>query len=170
MANSNDVLPVYIGDDRTDEDAFKVNLSTLFFKVLVKTLCLLLCGKNIFCISCLWECVCVPSVWLRWWMEWNMGAAFWSPLHQKAQVQLTPSVILLRYRILLWLFVHPSSYRKCWYILTSVSPFPCNRTFTGTWVSVLKVSSSAVSSHIIMPVPGQAVPPSACALEKIRHE
>jgi trehalose 6-phosphate phosphatase len=35
MANSNDVLPVYIGDDRTDEDAFKVNLSTLFFKVLV---------------------------------------------------------------------------------------------------------------------------------------
>jgi trehalose 6-phosphate phosphatase len=42
MANSNDVLPVYIGDDRTDEDAFKVNLSTLFFKVLVKTLCLLI--------------------------------------------------------------------------------------------------------------------------------
>jgi hypothetical protein len=113
MANSNDVLPVYIGDDRTDEDAFKVNLSTLFFKVLVKTLCLLLCGKNIFCISCLWECVCVPSVWLRWWMEWNMGAAFWSPLRQKAQVQLTPSVILLRYRILPWLFFHPSSYRKC---------------------------------------------------------
>jgi trehalose 6-phosphate phosphatase len=24
MANSNDVLPVYIGDDRTDEDAFKM--------------------------------------------------------------------------------------------------------------------------------------------------
>lgn len=46
-------------------------------------------------------------------MEWNMGAAFWSPLRQKAQVQLTPSVILLRYRILLWLFFHPSCYRKC---------------------------------------------------------
>ena len=24
-ANSNDVVPVYIGDDRTDEDAFKVS-------------------------------------------------------------------------------------------------------------------------------------------------
>lgn len=24
MANSNDVLPLYIGDDRTDEDAFKL--------------------------------------------------------------------------------------------------------------------------------------------------
>jgi trehalose-6-phosphatase len=26
MANSNDVLPLYIGDDRTDEDAFKAML------------------------------------------------------------------------------------------------------------------------------------------------
>jgi trehalose-6-phosphatase len=26
MANSNDVLPLYIGDDRADEDAFKVML------------------------------------------------------------------------------------------------------------------------------------------------
>lgn len=59
MANSNDVLPVYIGDDRTDEDAFKVNLSTLFFKVLVKTLCLLTVWQQyILCQLLMRVCLC----------------------------------------------------------------------------------------------------------------
>lgn len=35
-AETNDVFPVYIGDDRTDEDAFKVNYRTLvIFSILL---------------------------------------------------------------------------------------------------------------------------------------
>lgn len=30
LSNSTDVLPLYIGDDRTDEDAFKVSFKTNF--------------------------------------------------------------------------------------------------------------------------------------------
>lgn len=42
--NSNDVLPIYIGDDQTDEDAFEVNyikLHLLFCIKLFKFLCVI---------------------------------------------------------------------------------------------------------------------------------
>ncbi len=73
MANSNDVLPLYIGDDRTDEDAFKAmlifHLPVSLDIFVAHDYCVINVAERTFSVSCWWEWVSVSFCGLV--VEWH---------------------------------------------------------------------------------------------------
>lgn len=60
LSNSSEVLPLYIGDDRTDEDAFKVTITSLMPQGIVLYMIIYLFTK--FGCYMIWDakkCVCI---------------------------------------------------------------------------------------------------------------